>query len=375
MNVSRRRLLKLSAAGASVALGRAATAFAQEDANVKPQQVAAIQFTPKIGDIGANLTRVDALVKEALNKGAQWVVLPEFFSTGTALHPALFAAHEAVDGRASKLLRDLAALGHAYVGGTFLAQSAGDVFNTFALACPDGTLLTHDKDFPTQVFESAYYAGGEDAAYRDALVKDGAHTSPEVSAPRVGNTTEGVWEHAGWGIGASLCWEMVRNRTAKRLQGKVDIVLASSGWWTTDPDQVWPGLPPSASRSNWTEHQALIKSAPQHLARMVGAPVVHANFVGNNPGYAGLSMDKEAQGRYLGNSQIIDAQGNVLASLGAEQGTLHATLKLGRIKPTEPVTDDFWHSDVSATMRRRWANSGAQGRDYYIKETRKRLVV
>jgi predicted amidohydrolase len=108
---------------------------------------------------------------------------------------------------------------------------------------------------------------------------------------------------------------------------------------------------------------------------MVGAPVVHANFVGNNPGYASLSMDKEAQGRYLGNSQIIDAQGNVLASLGAEQGTLHATLKLGRIKPTEPVTDDFWHSDVSATMRRRWANSGAQGRDYYIKETRKRLVV
>lgn len=131
---------------------------------------------------------------------------------------------------------------------------------TVVLACPDGTVFTYDKDFPTHVYESAFYAGGEDAAYVEALA------TLTKCAPRADNNSDGAFTHAGIGIGASLCWESVRNRTAKRLVGKADIVLAASGWWTVDPDKSWEGMPIEFSRSTWAESQSLIVAAPQRLA-------------------------------------------------------------------------------------------------------------
>jgi predicted amidohydrolase len=377
MTCSRRQMLKLASANAAafaakVLVGAAplvGAAFAQG-----PQRVAAIQFEPKLGDTNANLARADALVREALGKGARYVVLPEFFPSGTAMHPSLFEAYQPVDGQAAQLLQAWAKAGSAYVGGSFLARSGGDAFNTFVLACPDGTTFTHDKDFPTMAFESAFYAGGEDAAYAEKLARDGARTASQKVAERAGNNVDGAFTHAGAKIGGALCWEIVRSRTARRLAGKVDILLASSGWWTADPEREWPGLGAAQARAGWSEHQALIGTAPQRMARMLGVPVVHANFTGANPGFATLAFDREGPGRYLGNSQVVDASGKTLARLATEQGVLLAEVTLGRATPTEAIPEDFWLPEVSESMRRRWSASGAMGRDHYLKETRgKRL--
>jgi predicted amidohydrolase len=300
--------------------------------------------------------------------------LPEFFSSGTALHPSLFNSYQPVDGRPTELLKDLAKLGRAYVSGSFMAKSGGDAFNTLVLACPDGSTFMHDKDFPTQVFESAYYAGGEDDAYVERLSKDGARTASQRVPPRVGNSTDGAFTHSGLGIGAALCWEIVRNRTAKRLAGKVDILLASSGWWATDPGRNWPGLTPDQARIILNEHQTLIDAAPKRMARMLGVPVVHANFTGPNPGYSSLTFDREANGRYLGSSQIVDAAGKTVARLGTEQGVLVAEVTVGRQPGSETITEDFWLPEVAESMRRRWAVGGATGRDYYLNETRAKLA-
>ena len=165
MDLPRRHLLKLSGAAtlarSALALGLPASGMAQGSTDRSTQRVAAIQFEPKLGDINANLSRADALVREALNKGARWVVLPEFFPTGTAMHPSLFDAYQPVDGGPAEMLRDLAKLGRAYVSGSFMARSGGDAFNTLVLACPDGSTFTHDKNFPTMVFESTFLAGGD----------------------------------------------------------------------------------------------------------------------------------------------------------------------------------------------------------------------
>ena len=56
-------------------------------------------------------------------------------------------------------------------GGSFLARSGADVFNTFVLASPSGHVYTHDKDFPTTNIETSVYAGGED----DEFVKEHLH--------------------------------------------------------------------------------------------------------------------------------------------------------------------------------------------------------
>ena len=108
---------------------------------------------------------------------------------------------------------------------------------------------------------------------------------------------------------------------------------------------------------------------------MLGVPVVHANFTGRNVGYANLAFDREANGRYLGSSQIVDAEGKTVARLSTtEQGVLVADVAIGRKPATEKISEEFWLSEVSDSMRRRWATTGAAGRDFYLKETRTRLA-
>ena len=91
MSFSRRRLLNsigaVAFARSAPGLGIPATGVAQEKTDRIAQRVAAIQFEPKLGDINFNLSRADALVREALNKGARWVVLPEFFPSGNGTAP------------------------------------------------------------------------------------------------------------------------------------------------------------------------------------------------------------------------------------------------------------------------------------------------
>jgi predicted amidohydrolase len=338
------------------------------------QRVAAVQFAPRVGDVAANLQKVESMVQEAVGKGSRWIVLPEFFASGQCLHPSMFDAHRPVDGEPAQLLVRLAKAGGAYVGGSFLARSADDVFNTFVLACPDGTLLTHDKDFPTMVFESTFFAGGEDDAYARQLTSDGARTSSQRVAPRPDNNVEGAFAHNGVGIGTAMCWEIVRHRTAKRLAGKVDLLLAASGWWTVDPAQRWPGLNASQAAALRAEHQSLIDSAPRRMARMLGVPVVHANFTGLNAGFTTVRFDEAAVGSYLGSSQIVDAGGNTIARLGTEEGVLVAEVEVGRKPPTDGIADSFWFPDVSDGMRSRWVRSGAIGRDDYFRVMRPHLA-
>lgn len=363
MHSPRRSFLKqTAAAAAAVAIP---SAFAQPP--TRPQRVAAIQFTPVLGDVAANLARCEALGREAIGKGAKWVVMPEFFPTGAAMDPRMVDAGLPLDGRPVQMLKALALEARVYVSGSFISRVGGDAFNTLVIVCPDGTVLSHDKDFPTMVFESAFYAGGEDAAYAEYLARNGAPTSSQRVAARTGNVVDGVFNHDGASIGAALCWEIVRHRTSRRLAGKVDIVLASSGWWTADPHGEWPGLQPEQSKAAWSEHQALIETAPRHMARQLGVPVVHANFTGPNPGFSSLAFDRPAQGRYLGNSQIVDAQGRTVARLGEEQGVLLGEVTLGRVAPSEEIPQDFWMPEVSDSMRKRWVVTGATGRDFYLK--------
>lgn len=368
MSFSRRSFLKNVAAAA--AAGTLPSARAQ--APSRTQKVAAIQFAPVLGDVASNLARCESMAREALEKGATWIVLPEFFPTGAAMHPRMLDAALPLDGRPAQMLKELAAKGKAHVSGSFIARAGPDIFNTLVVACPDGTLLTHDKDFPTMVFESAFYAGGEDAAYAEYLASQGASPASQRVTPRAGNNAEGAFVHAGNAFGGALCWEIVRHRTSRRLVGKVDILLASSGWWTVDPDGDWPGLQPAQARSFWEEHQALILAAPARMARQLGVPVVHANFTGANPGFSALGFDRPAQGRYLGSSQIVDSQGRTVARLREETGVLVGEVTLGRGVPAEGIPQDFWLPEVGEAMRRRWVSSGTAGRDYYLKTTRLR---
>jgi predicted amidohydrolase len=369
--VSRRELLRTAAGVGTVALGGGVRA---QDAT-RRVRVAAVQMHAVLGEVAVNLENAEHWVRLALREGAQWIVLPEFFTTAIALHPTkLVNAYRTLEGVPMQLLKTLAAEGRAHVAGSFLARSGADVFNTFVLASPTGHVYTHDKDFPTTNIEASVYAGGEDDEFVRELARRGVTCEPPMPIPpRAQNVKSGVFTLPdGVGAGAALCWEQCRYRTARRLTGHVDLILAASGWPFVAPNEsISRGTP--APGQDALSAGAGIREAPRRLARLVGAPVIHASLVGdvwNTPANGNATLL-----RFSGESQIADASGRTLArrSYAEGEGLVIADIEIGRVAPSESIPDDqSWTPEVSAQAQTGWATSGAAGRSVYINTTRPR---
>jgi predicted amidohydrolase len=334
-------------------------------------RVAAVQMRATLGEVEANLESAERWARRALREGARWIVLPEFFTTGIAYHPTrLLNAHRPLDGAPMQLLKSLAKEGQAYVAGSFLAKSGEDAFDTFVLATPNGGTFTHDRDFPTSDFEASVFAGGEDDEFVKELARRGVAAEPVAPIPgRPGNDKNAVFAlEDGTAIGAALCWEQCRYRTARRLTGRVDLILACSGWPFAAPNI-------DISRRNPSPEQEVrpserVSASSCRLARMVGAPAIHANLVGEtwNIGPRGDSVM-----RFAGESQIVDGSGRTLARrrYGEGEGLVIAEMEMGRVPPSEPIsTDGFWTPEFPEVFHEHWAVRGASGRATYIKRTR-----
>ncbi|MGZ6221869.1 MAG: nitrilase-related carbon-nitrogen hydrolase [Syntrophales bacterium] len=101
-----------------------------------PIRVAAVQMRAQVGAIARNLSAAEALVCEAFRRGAQWVILPEFFPSAVAFTPAMLSAWQPLEGPPLQLMRRLARKHDGVVGGSFIAKSGHDCFNSFLLVFP-----------------------------------------------------------------------------------------------------------------------------------------------------------------------------------------------------------------------------------------------
>src|SRR4051812_15892512 len=212
-------------------------------------RAAAVQLEAVIGDLRRNLDECERLAREAAAAGAELVALPEFFTTGASFEPALADAALAPDGAAAEMLARVAREERIHLGGSFLCRDPdGEVRNAYLLASPSGEILgRHDKDLPT-MWENAFYVGGSD----DGVIETGEFTA-----------------------GAAVCWEFMRTQTARRLRGRVDVVVGGSNWWSI------PSWPPEAITQRMERaNLALAHRAPAVFGRFVGAPVVHAAMCG-----------------------------------------------------------------------------------------------
>jgi len=297
-------------------------------------RVAAIQMRAQVGAIERNLSSAEALVREAFRRGAQWVILPEFFPSAVAFTPAMLSALQPLEGPALHLMRRLAREHDSIVGGSFIAQSGTDCFNSFLLVFPNGQYFRHDKDLPT-MWENCYYIGGSD---------------------------DGVLDTPAGSVGVAMCWELIRSRTARRLSGRVDLVVGGSCWW----DLRLPVSP------QYAEDQVrlidLLRNAPAHLARMLGVPVVHASHAGE---FQGLTPGNESVpyvSRYLGETQITDGNGQVLARMTHEdgEGVITADITPGQVAGVSaPIPDNFWTGELPSMAVKAWEHLNRLGRQYY----------
>ena len=306
-------------------------------------RVAALLLQPAIAEIDANLESCAGLVEGAVADGAQLVALPEFFTTGGSFEPRLAGATLAWDGAARTFLCGLARDHGIYLGGSFLCRDAdGEVRNAYLLAGPGGEVLgRHDKDLPT-MWENAFYVGGAD---------------------------DGVIEAGDFTAGAALCWEFMRSRTARRLRGRVDVVVGGSNWWSIPR---WP--PQAVTRRMDAANERNATRAPAAFARWVGAPVVHGSMCGpirsRLPDLPGVTY----RGRFAGAALIADAGGRTLAvrPAGAGPGHVIADVRPRRSPPLDPVPERFWLHRRGPVPALVWHTQRAVGRRWYRRHARGR---
>jgi len=298
-------------------------------------KAAALQMQAIVGNVAANLDKAERLVDEAAGLGARLIILPEFFTSAACFHRSLLDAVEPLNGKVMDFLVSKARKHQACVGGSFIATREGERYNTFVLAMPDGTTALHDKDQPT-MWENCYYAGGND---------DGILNTPFGPA------------------GAVLCWEFVRNRTVRRLLGRVDLVVGGSCWWTVPqnwvPKWFW----------DWhdRENERLMAITPSTMARLLGVPVVHAAHAGDfrcdTPWLPGAAFESY----YLAETQIINAAGVILARMTRAdgEGVITAEIAPGRQAPRQAYDANFWIPRLPVLFRLIWAYQNMHGALYY----------
>jgi predicted amidohydrolase len=298
-------------------------------------KVAAIQMEARLADVDYNLERAAALLEQAFSRGCEMVIVPEFFTSAVAFHQDMKGVAMPLDGPAVELMSDAAKKHGGYVGGSFICSRGADNFNTFVLVSPDGDYQIHDKDQPT-MWENCWYVGGSD---------DGILKTP------LGD------------VGVALCWENVRTRTVRRLRGKVDLLVGGSCWWSL-PDRAIP-LP--GKRSAGRRNLSIMVSTPARMARLLGAPFIHAAHAGDFKAGMPLVPGLPYRSHFLGETQIVDSDGSVLARLTHEDGEAIAVAEVapGRVEPADKPPDGFWIPDLPLLIRFAWQYQNLHGRMYY----------
>lgn len=300
-----------------------------------PVKAAAIQMVAKLGDVSSNLQQAERLIRQAIKQGAEWIVLPEMFTSAVAFHNDVLKAIRPVDGAPLLLMKKLSREGNVVIGGSFLAGDGKDIYNAFFLVFPDGTMTRHNKDLPTY-WENCYYKGGKD---------NGVMSTP------IGP------------VGSVLCWEFIRSQTPRRLRNKVNLVVGGSCWWTL-PDDADPASP------RWAGNLAMLKQAPPNMAKMLGVPVIHGSHAGSFNGFFSPDLPNTAyNSSYLGEAMIVDAQGKVLASRPQQKGAGVVTASIeipGNPVPSMPIPETFWMpKEMPQDWKDAWKRWFYNGGEYY----------
>lgn len=304
-------------------------------------RVAAVQLEVALGDLERNLAESERLAREAARQGAELVALPEFFTSGAAFLPELASAGLAPDGAATQMLRSVGREEGIWIGGSFLCRDHdGEVRNAFFLAGPDGELLgRHDKDLPT-MWENAFYLGGTD----DGVIEAGRFTA-----------------------GAALCWEFMRSATARRLAGRVDLVVGGSNWWRV-PNWGPRRLSERLERAN----AATAIRAPASFGRLVGAPVVHAAICGDFRCQMPELPVLPYEGYFEGGALIAAADGSILAMRSRQEGSgfALADVEPGRTPPKDAIPASYWLHRRGPPAALAWNTQRLHGRRWYRRNVR-----
>jgi predicted amidohydrolase len=291
-------------------------------------RIAVVQPALTLGEVERNLERIEDLVRDAHGEHSPEVILvPEACTTPNVFAKLMRSTPRPVDGQPFQLLTQLARELGCVVGGGFIAVRGEHTYGTFVLAEPDGAVHLHDKDMPT-AWERHFYAGGDD----QGVIRS---------------------ETLGCEVGLMSGWEWARFRTSARVRAGGAHVVLGGMCWTSTPIG-WP----SPMRS-WVEREHAIwraqaRALPGQVARLTGVPVAHASHVGPVKSGTPLCPGIPWKTQMLGESQICDRDGTILARLTLEDGEGHVAADVDLTPaptPLDPIEQRFWIPRFTPTVR------------------------
>ncbi len=195
----------------------------------------------------------------------------------------------------------------------------------------------HDKDIPT-AWEQNYYLGGDDDGVTHCTTLDCT-------------------------VGLMSGWEWARFRTSARVRSAGAQVILGGMCWPSMPLN-WPGpLHAWAKREHriWREQA---RALPGQVARLTGVPTAHASHVGPVAAQTPLAPGVPWKTEMLGESQICDRDGSVLARLALEDGEGHVAADVDTAAapmPLDAIEERFWIPKFTLSTHAAWHGMNAHG--------------
>lgn len=306
-----------------------------------------MQLQGRPGDIVGNLRDARGYAEQAFAASARIVALPEFFPSPVYYdEPFDGQALDEHDNPALALMLELAQRHQGYIGGSMVLRRGSGVYNTYFFVQPDGRWFTHDKDLPT-MWENCFYEPGQDDGYMDTDLG---------------------------GVGAAVCWELIRTQTVKRLRGRIGLAMTGNHWWTIPSN--WPLLT-RLLRPLHEINRGFSEQAPVEFARRLGVPVLHASHCGSFRSrflvMPGTRWSVPHASEFVGATQIVDAAGQVLARRTTAEGPgiVSARIRLGAQAPVTPLDEGrFWIPPLTLLHKAYWHQQNACGKSFYRRRQR-----
>lgn len=293
-------------------------------------RLAVVQPALALGEVDGNLARIEDLIRSAHAEHApDAIIVPEAFSSPNVYAKVLLETALPVDGRAFQLVTRLARELDCVIGGGALSIRGAHTYGTYMLAEPSGAVHLHDKDIPS-AWEHNYYRGGDD---------DGVTRCDALDAT----------------VGVMSGWEWGRMGTSARVRaGGANLVLGGMCWPSFPTN--WPGPLGALCRHEHAKWVDQCRELPGQVARLVGAPVAYASHVGPITGDTPMAPGLSWPTTMIGQSQICDRDGTILARLSEEDGEGHvsADVELGPPQPLDDIRDRFWIPGMSVMTHLAW---------------------
>lgn len=221
----------------------------------------------------ANMAAAEASVRQAVSRGAELVLLPEYSATGLLFDRRVLHHAQRVGEGVTREYRRWSRKYACWLAAGIIERDADSCYNALALFSPNGGMWIYRKRY-LAFFEHLNFTRGRDVGIVDT---------------QIGR------------IGLMICWDMIHTRLLREMQGRVDLLLIASAW----PDLTTGNIPLPGLQS-WLSRPPQIQ--PRKLARQLGVPVAYCNMGGRfTTRVPGLGLTYESQ--MAGQSAIVEANG------------------------------------------------------------------